>query len=145
MVVFFFNQNPAYGMRISAGSSDVCSSDLERGIPRVCAPVNHAPPRPGQSPQGTNAGAVGGELAKEVAILPPTGMAAFAVGQMDLQRNYTLVDMKNKFNMSDNFEIENPLNLMTGTFDISFVVIFLDRTSTRLKSSNECASSMPSS
>src|SRR3546814_6574788 len=25
----------------------------------------------------------------------------------------------------DNFEIENPLNLMTGTFDISFVVIFL--------------------
>src|SRR3546814_3816686 len=44
---------------------------------------------------------------------------------MDLQRNYTLVDMKNKFNMSDNFEIENPLNLMTGTFDISFVVIFL--------------------
>src|SRR5690606_34953699 len=66
-----------------------------------------------------------GELVKEVAILPPTGLAAFAVGQMDLQRNYTLVDMKNKFNMSDNFEIENPLNLMTGTFDISFVVIFL--------------------
>src|SRR3546814_489761 len=97
----------------------------ERGIPRVFAPVNHAPPRPGQSPQGTNAGAVGGELVKEVAILPPTGLAAFAVGQMDLQRNYTLVDMKNKFNMSDNFEIENPLNLMTGTFDISFVVIFL--------------------
>src|SRR3546814_8837809 len=48
----------------------------ERGIPRVFAPVNHAPPRPGQSPQGTNAGAVGGELVKEVAILPPTGLAA---------------------------------------------------------------------
>jgi len=96
-----------------------------RGIPRQFAPVNHAPPRPGEPPQGTNAGAVGGELVREVAVLPPTGLSAFAVGQMDLQRNYTLVDMKNKFNMSDNFEIENPLSLMVGTFDISFVVIFL--------------------
>src|SRR3546814_14637429 len=125
MVVFFFNQNPAYGMRISAGSSDVCSSDLERGIPRVFAPVNHAPPRPGQSPQGTNAGAVGGELVKEVAILPPTGLAAFAVGQMDLQRNYTLVDMKNNLNMSDNFEINTPTHLIRATFHNQFSFLFL--------------------
>lgn len=97
----------------------------ERGLPTVFAPVNHSKPRPGQAPQGTNAGAVGGELLKEVAVLPPTGLSAFAVGQMDLQRNYTLVDMKNKFNMSDNFEIENPLILMNGTFDISFVVLFI--------------------
>ncbi len=97
----------------------------ERGLPTEFAPVSHSKPRPGQAPQGTNAGAVGGELLKEVAVLPPTGLSAFAVGQMDLQRNYTLVDMKNKFNMSDNFEIENPLILMNGTFDISFVILFI--------------------
>ncbi|MDA5192899.1 ABC transporter permease subunit [Govanella unica] len=97
----------------------------ERGLPRLFAPVNHAKPRPGEAPQGTNAGAVGGELIREVAVLPPTGLSAFATGQMDLQRNYTLVDMKNKFNMSDNFEIENPFNLMVGTFDIAFVILFI--------------------
>lgn len=96
-----------------------------RGIPREFAPVNHAPPRPGEPPQGTNAGAVGGEKVREVAVLPATGLAAFSVGQMDLQRNYTLVDMKNKFNISDNLEIENPLNLMAGTFDLAFVIMFI--------------------
>ncbi len=97
----------------------------ERNLPRVFAPVSHTKPRVGQSPQGTNAGAVGGELLKEVAILPPTGLSAFAVGQSDLQRTYTYVDMKNKFNMSDNYEIENPLNLTAGTFDIAFVILFI--------------------
>src|SRR3546814_15375689 len=33
----------------------------ERGIPRVFAPVNHAPPRPGQSPQRSEERRVGKE------------------------------------------------------------------------------------
>src|SRR3546814_1719822 len=35
---FFFKQKTAYEMRISDWSSDVCSSDLERGCPPVSAP-----------------------------------------------------------------------------------------------------------
>ncbi len=86
------------------------------------ATVRHAP---GQGPpQGTNAGAVGAETAAFV-VLPPTGLAAFAIGQSDVQLNYLPVSMGTTLDMVKNIEIENPLNLQTGSLDVAFVVIFL--------------------
>src|SRR3546814_3748622 len=41
---FFFKQKTAYEMRISDWSSDVCSSDLRRGPPRM--------PKPATKPDG---------------------------------------------------------------------------------------------
>lgn len=86
------------------------------------ATVRHSP---GQGPpQGTNAGAVGAETAAYVA-LPPTGLAAFAIGQSDVQLNYLPVSMGTTLDMVKNIEIENPVNLQTGPLDVAFVVIFL--------------------
>jgi len=95
-----------------------------QGVPIQIAPPAYRPAPYGQPALGTNAGTVGEKLS-DVAVLPPTGVAAFSIGQLDLQRGYSTVNMKSKFFISDNFEIENPVNLSTGTFDISFVVLFL--------------------
>lgn len=86
------------------------------------AAVNHAP---GEGPpQATNAGAVGSET-ESYAIMPPTGLAALSVGQSDINLNYIPVSMKNIMDATKDNEIENPVNLKAGAFDIAFVVIFL--------------------
>jgi len=86
------------------------------------ASVRHAPGS--GPPQGTNAGAVGAETSMYV-TLPPTGLAALSVGQSDIQLNYLPVSMATTLDVTKNLELENPVNLATGSFDIAFVVIFL--------------------
>lgn len=86
------------------------------------AAVRHSP---GQGPpQGTNAGAIGAETSKYV-TLPPTGLAALSVGQSDIQLNYVPVSLATTVDITKYLELENPINLATGSFDIAFVVIFL--------------------
>jgi len=86
------------------------------------ASVRHAPGA--GPPQGTNAGAVGAETSKYVS-LPPTGLAALSVGQSDIQLNYLPVSLATTLDVTKNLELENPVNLAAGSFDIAFVVIFL--------------------
>lgn len=86
------------------------------------ATVDHVPGR--GPPQGTNAGVVGAETAAYV-VLPPTGLAALSIGQSDIQLRYLPASMGTTLDMVKNLEIENPVNLRTGPFDIAFVVIFL--------------------
>ncbi len=86
------------------------------------ASARHAPGA--GPPQGTNAGAVGAETSKYL-TLPPTGLASFSIGQSDIQLNYVPVSMNPTYSLTNNIELENPVNLMTGSFDIGFVVIFL--------------------
>jgi ABC-2 type transport system permease protein len=86
------------------------------------ATVRHGP---GQGPpQGTNAGAVGAETAAYIA-LPSTGLAALAIGQSDIQLNYLPITLGKSLAMTANAELENPVNLLAGSFDVAFVVIFL--------------------
>ncbi|MCP5327289.1 MAG: ABC transporter permease subunit [Sinobacteraceae bacterium] len=86
------------------------------------AMVRHSPGK--GPPQGTNAGAVGAETSAYVA-LPPTGLAALAIGQSDVQLNYLPVQMGTTLEMIKQVEIENPVNLQTGPLDVAFVIIFL--------------------
>ncbi|MCB2107946.1 MAG: ABC transporter permease subunit [Rhodobacteraceae bacterium] len=86
------------------------------------AAINHAP---GEGPpQATNAGAVGSETAS-YAVLPPTGLAALSIGQSDMNLNYLPVSMKSIIDVTKENEIENPVNLKAGAFDVAFVIIFL--------------------
>jgi ABC-2 type transport system permease protein len=86
------------------------------------ATVRHSP---GEGPpQGTNAGAVGAETSVYVSM-PPTGLAALAIGQSDIQLNYLPVKLGTTLDMVKNLEIENPVNLQAGALDVAFVIIFL--------------------
>lgn len=76
------------------------------------------------APQATNAGSMGRELGG-LAILPPSGLAALSVGQSDIQLSYVPVALRNFEQVTRNTELENPVNLKKGTFDVAFVVIFL--------------------
>ena len=87
------------------------------------AAVNHAPTE-GGPPQGVNAGAVGAETSA-YAVLPQTGLSAFSIGQSDLLLNYVPVSMRNIMDITRPLEIDNPVNLVSGTFDPAFLIVFL--------------------
>jgi ABC-2 type transport system permease protein len=72
-----------------------------------------------------NAYWVGNRHAATYAVLPPTALAATAVGQSDLNPPYIKVSADNKESFALNEEIENPGNLLIGNFDLAFVVVFL--------------------
>lgn len=78
----------------------------------------------GVVPAGTNSGTVG-STAVAPALLPATGLAAFAVGQSDIQLSYIPVTSNSIITVTRDTELGNPVNLKRGAFDISFVVIFL--------------------
>ncbi|MEN7548762.1 DUF3526 domain-containing protein [Rapidithrix thailandica] len=59
------------------------------------------------------------------AILPPHDYASLAIGQRDLFRYYyRLTGMSLYYQLFEN-ELANPVNLMAGNFDLSFVLVYL--------------------
>ncbi|MFT6215768.1 MAG: ABC-2 type transport system permease protein [Roseivirga sp.] len=59
------------------------------------------------------------------AILPPHDYAALSIGQRDLFRYYyRLTGMSLHYQLFEN-ELANPVNLMAGNFDLSFVLVYL--------------------
>lgn len=67
----------------------------------------------------------GGTQATRYAVLPPAPLATFAVGQSDLYPYYARVSTRSKQSFIVNDEIENPVNLMAGRFDLAFVIIYV--------------------
>jgi ABC-2 type transport system permease protein len=60
------------------------------------------------------------------AVLYPAPLAAVAVGQSDLYPYSTSVDlMTEKNDLFQEYEQDNPINLLTGKFDLAFVLVFI--------------------
>lgn len=68
---------------------------------------------------------VGGRLGPRYAMLPPGPLAPLAIGQSDLLPYYFRVSTESRENILAATEIENPHRLLSGRFDLAFVVIFL--------------------
>ena len=69
---------------------------------------------------------LGGARGSHAAVLDPGPLTALAVGQSDLLPYYYDVNIyTNESTFQQNGEVENPLNLMVGRFDLAFVVIYL--------------------
>ena len=69
---------------------------------------------------------LGGARGSHTAVLEPGPLTALAVGQSDLLPYYYDVNIyTNESSFHQNGEVENPLNLMVGRFDLAFVVIYL--------------------
>lgn len=64
-------------------------------------------------------------MAFEMAVKPPGPTSAIAIGQSDVYPSYLLVQWRAMFNQSNTDEVENPVNLAVGRFDLSFVLIYL--------------------
>ena len=69
---------------------------------------------------------LGGARGRHTAVLEPGPLTALAVGQSDLLPYYYDVNIyTNESSFQQNGEVESPLNLMVGRFDLTFVVIYL--------------------
>ena len=69
---------------------------------------------------------LGGPRGSRTVVLEPGPLTALAVGQSDLLPYYYDVNIyTNESSFHQNGEVENPLNLMVGRFDLAFVVIYL--------------------
>jgi ABC-2 type transport system permease protein len=81
------------------------------------APAPHLDPR---RPE-----AAGSEwVAARHAVLPPHPFAALAIGQGDLYPYYARVTIRTRPAMINSDEIENPVTLLSGRFDLAFVLVF---------------------
>ena len=72
-----------------------------------------------------NPDAVGRGLGSRYAVLPPTALATLAVGQSDLLPSYVKMTSDAKETVLATTELENPQRLLTGRFDLAFVLIYL--------------------
>nr|MCU0622805.1 ABC transporter permease subunit [Gemmatimonadaceae bacterium] len=66
---------------------------------------------------------VAGPRGGRYVALPPTPLAAVAIGQSDVLPYYTRVTNGAKLGFAGSDEIENPLNLLSGRFDLAFAIV----------------------
>ena len=67
----------------------------------------------------------GRTLGSRYATMPPGPLAALAIGQSDLYPYYFKISTSSKQTFLNNDEIEHPLHLMSGRFDLAFVILYL--------------------
>ncbi|QUS37782.1 DUF3526 domain-containing protein [Tardiphaga alba] len=72
-----------------------------------------------------NPAALAGGLAGRHTTLPNLPLAALAIGQSDMVPNYYRISYLSKVQFMYDTEIENPWNLLSGHFDLSFVITFV--------------------
>lgn len=81
------------------------------------------PPAPHLDPRRPEA--AGSEwVAARYATLSPEPLAALSIGVGDLYPYYTRVTIRTKPELLNNDEIENPVTLLSGRFDLAFVLVF---------------------
>ena len=95
------------------GEMQNLARQIEAGAP---TPKQHAP---------TDATAVALFDGTRYALLPPAPLSVLAVGQSDLYPSHFKITAQSKSTWSNSEEIENPVNLLAGRFDMAFVVVFL--------------------
>lgn len=67
----------------------------------------------------------GSRLGARYAVMPPAPLAALSIGQSDLLPYYFKVTSDSRENVTAGTELENPHRLLTGRFDLAFVLIYL--------------------
>jgi ABC-2 type transport system permease protein len=108
-------------MRAIQAEEQRTRADLERNL----AEGVRGSARPEARSDPGNPGAVGRSLGRSYAVLPPSLLAPLAVGQTDLHPSYFRVTTDGKEAFASQEELENPLNLLTGRFDLAFALVFL--------------------
>jgi len=68
---------------------------------------------------------MGGGLGAHYAVMPSLPLAPVALGQTDLFPSQFKVSYASKVNFIHNNDIENPWHLLSGHFDLAFVVVYL--------------------
>jgi len=100
-----------------AAASDALRASWRRVMTR------QEPPDPWANP--TDPSLVGSGLATRYATLPTAPLAPLALGQSDMLPDSYAVTTASRVEFMYDSEIENPWNLLTGRFDLAFVITYL--------------------
>ena len=72
-----------------------------------------------------NPAQVGQSFAAGYALLPPAALAPLSVGQSDLLPAHYKITLASREALFAGDELDNPTNLLAGSFDVAFVIVFL--------------------
>lgn len=86
---------------------------------------DNAPFDPNYFRDPRNSRAVNSVYGYQWAVLPPSPLASLAIGQSDLYPYYTAVTASSRHASPQLDELQNPVQLLAGRFDLAFVVIYL--------------------
>lgn len=97
------------------------------GLREALADIESGKAKPPDAPfrDPRNAVFVGSGSAATNAVLPPLPLAVVAVGQSDLYPPTLRVSSRSKDTFFFSDEIANPSHLLTGAFDLAFVLVFI--------------------
>ena len=90
--------------------------------------VPHFQPATGMTGDGASLGVRADMAANErgyLALLPPAPLGALAIGQGDVYPNYIKVTARSLDALVSGDQIEHPLAVASGQFDVAFVILFL--------------------
>lgn len=76
-------------------------------------------------PSAASPGALGLSVLSHYTVLPPTPLAALSIGQTDVQPTYYKVTAHPALTFLNETEIQNPLNVLAGSFDVAFIIVFV--------------------
>lgn len=76
-------------------------------------------------PSAASPGALGLSVLSHYTVLPPTPLAALSIGQTDVQPIYYKVSAHPALSFLNETEIQNPLNVLAGSFDVAFIIVFV--------------------
>jgi ABC-2 type transport system permease protein len=110
--------------REQAGSLDALRAASARRVAEWRRHVTTAPETETASSWGPTSPSFIGARQGGYALLPVTSLAALAVGQSDLYVNYYKVTARTRESFIAGEQVENPLKLMVGHFDLAFVMLF---------------------
>ena len=79
----------------------------------------------GDEPVAAKPGSMGFSVTSTYAAMPAAPLAPLAIGVSDLLPYYYRLDAHGAYTLVQGGEIENPLNLKVGGFDVAFVMVFL--------------------
>lgn len=77
------------------------------------------------APSAASPGALGLSVLSHYTVLPPTPLAALSIGQTDVQPTYYKVTAHPALTFLNETEIQNPLNVLAGSFDVAFIIVFV--------------------
>ena len=100
-------------------------ADQQRDNINLLARIMAGKARPEPFSNPADPASVGSSMGGRYAVLPATVLSPFAIGQSDMFSHYYQVTYRSKLNFIYDTEIENPWNLLSGHFDLAFVLIYL--------------------
>lgn len=119
------------GLAHTQARSDVAAVVLKKQVDQQVKNIDllnrmmagKATPEPFANP--ADPASIGSGMGARYAVLPTVALAPVAVGQSDMFSHYYQVTYRSKLNFMYDSEIENPWNLLSGHFDLAFVMVYL--------------------